>query len=93
MKNEGHTTLADMTQGSGDNQTKDKRSHVIYRVIGLLAIIFGIIAGFLLFIALLDYAQSASAAFGFRERRLDETQVFWGAWAYPYSSSSPGSFV
>ena len=77
MKNEGFTTLSDMTQGSGDNQTKPKQSHAIYHTIGQITILFGIIAGVVLFVRILDSGQSPVFGLG-RKQGLDAIQTFVG---------------
>lgn len=77
MKNEGYTTLSDMTGGSGDNQTKPKTSPVIYHTMGRLAILFGIIAGLVVFLTILDSGQSPLFGFGSRQG-LDAKQTFVG---------------
>ena len=77
MKNEGFTTLSDMTPGSGDNQTNPKPSHVRYHTIGQITILFGIIAGIVLFVTILDSGQSPIFGLG-RKQGLDAIQTFVG---------------
>lgn len=75
--NEGYTTLSDMRPQSGGNETIPEWLNDRYAVIGWITVIFGILAGLVVFVTLLDTAQTPVLGFGIKQA-LGGKQVFWG---------------